>query len=205
MADTTHPITAAPGAKRIDPHEVGTGRHAPRFPDDRHRRLRRGRRRRHALALHRPDEPRRGGAGARFHRGRRFVDRARPVASSSMWHGKPVSIRYRTEAEMKAAQEVPLDDLPDPIARNANLDSSAPATDENRARRRQRAMARHGAASARISAACRSASRAITAAGSAPATARNTTPRGASAADRRRRTWRSRPTPSRPTRHLRIG
>jgi len=31
-----------------------------------------------------------------------------------MWRGKPVFIRRRTEEEIKAASEVPLDDLPDP-------------------------------------------------------------------------------------------
>jgi ubiquinol-cytochrome c reductase iron-sulfur subunit len=51
----------------------------------------------------------------------------------AVWQGKPVAVRYRTEDEMKAAKEVPLGDLKDPIARNANIDSSAPATDENRA------------------------------------------------------------------------
>ncbi len=53
-------------------------------------------------------------------------------AITVMWRGKPVVIRYRTEDEMKEAQQVPLDDLKDPYARNANLDASAPATDANR-------------------------------------------------------------------------
>jgi len=39
-----------------------------------------------------------------------------------------------TEDEMKAAQQVSLGDLRDPLARNANLDANAPATDENRTR-----------------------------------------------------------------------
>ncbi len=50
-----------------------------------------------------------------------------------MWRGKPVFIRNRTAAEIEAAQSVPTDDLPDPLARNANLAADAPATDENRA------------------------------------------------------------------------
>ncbi|GIX14936.1 MAG: ubiquinol-cytochrome c reductase iron-sulfur subunit [Paracoccaceae bacterium] len=49
------------------------------------------------------------------------------------WLGKPVFIRRRTEAEIAAARAVPLDDLPDPVARNANLPADAPATDQNRA------------------------------------------------------------------------
>jgi len=53
-------------------------------------------------------------------------------AITVMWRGKPVVIRYRTEDEMKEAQDVPLDELRDTEARNDNLDSSAPATDANR-------------------------------------------------------------------------
>jgi ubiquinol-cytochrome c reductase iron-sulfur subunit len=49
------------------------------------------------------------------------------------WLGKPVFIRRRTAEEIEAARSVDLSDLVDPIARNANLDSSADATDENRA------------------------------------------------------------------------
>ncbi|AXS42703.1 ubiquinol-cytochrome c reductase iron-sulfur subunit [Breoghania sp. L-A4] len=50
-----------------------------------------------------------------------------------MWRGKPVFIRNRTETEVEAAKAVPTDDLPDPLARNANLAADALATDENRA------------------------------------------------------------------------
>ena len=51
-----------------------------------------------------------------------------------LWQGKPVFIRARTEEEIAAAQEAPLEDLVDPGANNANLqDPEAPATDENRA------------------------------------------------------------------------
>jgi ubiquinol-cytochrome c reductase iron-sulfur subunit len=50
-----------------------------------------------------------------------------------MWRGKPIFIRNRTEAEITSARDTPVDDLPDPLARNPNLDGDAPATDENRA------------------------------------------------------------------------
>ena len=50
-----------------------------------------------------------------------------------LWQGKPVFIRRRTEEEITAAREVSMDELPDPIARNANGEEGAPATDENRA------------------------------------------------------------------------
>jgi ubiquinol-cytochrome c reductase iron-sulfur subunit len=49
------------------------------------------------------------------------------------WRGKPVFIRNRTEKEIEEAKAVPLADLPDRNARNANLASDAEATDENRA------------------------------------------------------------------------
>lgn len=48
------------------------------------------------------------------------------------WLGKPVFIRRRTEAEMESANSVDVSSLPDPIARNENLDGTAPATDANR-------------------------------------------------------------------------
>jgi ubiquinol-cytochrome c reductase iron-sulfur subunit len=48
------------------------------------------------------------------------------------WRGKPVFIRYRTKAEMDEAQAVPLDELKDIEARNANLPADAEATDVNR-------------------------------------------------------------------------
>lgn len=48
------------------------------------------------------------------------------------WLGKPVFIRNRTQEEIDAARETPIDDLPDPIARNQNLGGEEPATDENR-------------------------------------------------------------------------
>jgi ubiquinol-cytochrome c reductase iron-sulfur subunit len=49
------------------------------------------------------------------------------------WRGKPVFIRNRTPEEIEAAKSVPLVELKDPVARNANLPSDAPATDEDRA------------------------------------------------------------------------
>ena len=48
------------------------------------------------------------------------------------WRGKPVFIRYRTDAEVAAAQAVPLDELKDVNARNENLSAGAQATDKNR-------------------------------------------------------------------------
>ena len=49
------------------------------------------------------------------------------------WLGKPVFIRRRTPVEIEDARNVDLSDLPDQVARNANIDESADATDENRA------------------------------------------------------------------------
>jgi ubiquinol-cytochrome c reductase iron-sulfur subunit len=49
-----------------------------------------------------------------------------------MWRGKPVFVRYRTEEEVAAAAQVPLAELKDPLARNANLAPDAPATNDNR-------------------------------------------------------------------------
>ena len=48
------------------------------------------------------------------------------------WQGKPVFIRRRTAAEIANAEEVPLSALKDDDARNANIDSGAPATDDDR-------------------------------------------------------------------------
>jgi ubiquinol-cytochrome c reductase iron-sulfur subunit len=54
-------------------------------------------------------------------------------AITVMWRGKPVFIRNRTPEEIAAARGVPIEELKDPLARNANLPGDAPATDENRA------------------------------------------------------------------------
>jgi ubiquinol-cytochrome c reductase iron-sulfur subunit len=48
------------------------------------------------------------------------------------WRGKPVFIRNRTEKEIEEARAVALDELKDPVARNANLAAATPATDEAR-------------------------------------------------------------------------
>jgi ubiquinol-cytochrome c reductase iron-sulfur subunit len=53
-------------------------------------------------------------------------------AITVMWRGKPIFIRHRTDAEINAAKDLPVDELPDPLARNANLPDNAPATDDNR-------------------------------------------------------------------------
>ena len=49
------------------------------------------------------------------------------------WRGKPVVVRQRTAKEIEEAKAVPVSDLRDQLARNANLPANAPATDENRA------------------------------------------------------------------------
>ena len=51
------------------------------------------------------------------------------------WRSRPVFIRRRTLEEIEAASTVRLDAFIDPLARNANLDERAPATDANRATR----------------------------------------------------------------------
>ncbi|WP_454286392.1 ubiquinol-cytochrome c reductase iron-sulfur subunit [Rhizobium arsenicireducens] len=45
------------------------------------------------------------------------------------WRGKPVFIRNRTDAEVEQGKAVALADLKDPVARNANGDAAAEATD----------------------------------------------------------------------------
>ncbi|WP_073127545.1 ubiquinol-cytochrome c reductase iron-sulfur subunit [Palleronia salina] len=49
------------------------------------------------------------------------------------WLGKPVFIRRRTQEEIDEANAVDVSTLPDPQARNANIEEGAPATDANRA------------------------------------------------------------------------
>lgn len=81
-----------------------------------------------------------------------FIDQMRPDASTlalstvevdvssltpgmsltAKWRGKPVFIRNRTPEEIEAAKAVKLDELKDPLARNANLASDAPANDLDR-------------------------------------------------------------------------
>jgi ubiquinol-cytochrome c reductase iron-sulfur subunit len=128
---TTHPITAPPEA-HIDPHEAGSDIS-----------------RRDFLLIATGAFAAIGAAATLWP----FIDQMNPDASALalastevdisaiepgqsitvLWRGKPVAIRNRTEAEVTAAKEVPLDALKDPLARNANLDASATATDENRA------------------------------------------------------------------------
>jgi ubiquinol-cytochrome c reductase iron-sulfur subunit len=81
-----------------------------------------------------------------------FIDQMRPDASTRAlssvevdvaalepgmsltvkWRGKPVFVRNRTEQEIEAAKAVKLDELKDPVARNANIASDAPANDIDR-------------------------------------------------------------------------
>jgi len=49
------------------------------------------------------------------------------------WLGKPVFIRRRTAAEIEEANAVDVSSLPDPLARNANIQDGADASDANRA------------------------------------------------------------------------
>ncbi|RVT83364.1 ubiquinol-cytochrome c reductase iron-sulfur subunit [Rhodobacteraceae bacterium CCMM004] len=49
------------------------------------------------------------------------------------WLGKPVFIRRRGAEEIEEARSVDISTLPDPIARNDNIQGDVPATDENRA------------------------------------------------------------------------
>jgi ubiquinol-cytochrome c reductase iron-sulfur subunit len=48
------------------------------------------------------------------------------------WRGNPVFVRHRTQAEIDKAKEVKMEELVDPLARNANVKEGDPATDENR-------------------------------------------------------------------------
>ena len=48
------------------------------------------------------------------------------------WRGNPVIIRHRTPKEIEDAKAVNIADLPDPIARNANVADGSEATDANR-------------------------------------------------------------------------
>jgi ubiquinol-cytochrome c reductase iron-sulfur subunit len=48
------------------------------------------------------------------------------------FRGHPLFVRRRTPKEIEEAKAVNVADLPDPVARNANLPDNAPATDANR-------------------------------------------------------------------------
>ncbi len=52
-------------------------------------------------------------------------------AVTVMWRGKPIFVRHRTADEIKKAQDVPLSDLKDPLARIMD-NPDEPATDQNR-------------------------------------------------------------------------
>ncbi|MBN9073730.1 MAG: ubiquinol-cytochrome c reductase iron-sulfur subunit [Rhizobiales bacterium] len=81
-----------------------------------------------------------------------FIDQMRPDASTlalasievdvaslepgmsltAKWRGKPVFVRNRTPEEIESSKKVALDELKDPLARNANLPADAKATDIDR-------------------------------------------------------------------------
>ena len=48
------------------------------------------------------------------------------------WRSHPLFVRRRTPQEIATARAVPISDLLDPVARNANFPENAPATDDNR-------------------------------------------------------------------------
>jgi len=105
-----------------------------------------------------------------------------PGASVTVvWRGKPVFVRHRTEAEVKAANEVDLAELKDP------------QPDAERVTKPEWLIV---LGSAPISAACPSGTRASMAAISAPATGRPTTRPAVSGKAPRRRISRCRNTPS---------
>jgi ubiquinol-cytochrome c reductase iron-sulfur subunit len=133
LADTTHPITAGPQAKHIEPHEVGMDVS-----------------RRDFLLIATGAVAAVGTVFATWP----FIAQMNPDASALalasidvdissieegmsvtfMWRGKPVFVRRRTPEEIEAARATDLSELRDPVARNPNLsDANAPATDENRA------------------------------------------------------------------------
>lgn len=49
------------------------------------------------------------------------------------WLGKPVFVRRRLEKEIIEARDVEMSELPDPLARNANIAAASDASDVNRA------------------------------------------------------------------------
>jgi ubiquinol-cytochrome c reductase iron-sulfur subunit len=51
------------------------------------------------------------------------------MSLTAKWRGKPIFIRNRTDKEIAEANAATIDDLKDPIARNANLPLDAAATD----------------------------------------------------------------------------
>jgi ubiquinol-cytochrome c reductase iron-sulfur subunit len=53
------------------------------------------------------------------------------------WRSHPLFVRRRTPEEIAEAKAVKVEDLLDPVARNASLPDNAPATDENRTKPRE--------------------------------------------------------------------
>lgn len=53
-------------------------------------------------------------------------------AVTVMWRGKPIFIRHRTDEEIKKAESVSVDQLPDDVARNLASSDEMPAIDQNR-------------------------------------------------------------------------
>jgi ubiquinol-cytochrome c reductase iron-sulfur subunit len=54
------------------------------------------------------------------------------MSLTAKWRGKPIFVRNRTPEEIEAAKAVKLEELKDPLARNANLSADATADDVNR-------------------------------------------------------------------------
>jgi ubiquinol-cytochrome c reductase iron-sulfur subunit len=83
------------------------------------------------LAVYRSDEPRRSTLALASIEVN--VEALEPGMSLTVkWRGKPVFIRNRTDEEVAEAQAVAMDDLKDPIARNANVADGSAATDLDR-------------------------------------------------------------------------
>lgn len=107
------------------------------------------------------------------------------------WRGKPVVVHNRTRQEMKDGEAVDLAALKDTIARDANLPADAPATDANRTAPGKEAWLVMVQVCTHLG--CIPIGQdGDSAAGSARATALDTTAQEASAKVRRRRTWRFR-------------
>ncbi|MEQ8434759.1 MAG: ubiquinol-cytochrome c reductase iron-sulfur subunit [Oceanicaulis sp.] len=61
-----------------------------------------------------------------------IADLAEGSEMTVMFRSRPHFVRRRTAAEIEAARGVEMSDLPDPEARNDNIEAGLPATDENR-------------------------------------------------------------------------
>lgn len=115
------------------------------------------------------------------------------------WRGKPVFIRNRTDEEVAEAQAVALDDLKDPVARNANIAAASEATDLDRSAGEGKENWIVMIGSCTIWVACRLARPVNSVAGSAHATVRTTTRLAVFARVRHLRTFRFRRSLSCPT------